>query len=122
MNTPRLPETEKRYLAFLKKNHEAQQNGAIFTLENEVVLREFTNWIIIENRFPYDGMAKVNHMLIPRDPVTDFYTAPAALQDEYHAIRRLLSEEAYYDAIIENFPRSRSVTRHTHSHLVVWLH
>ena len=120
MKSPRKQETEEQYQAFKTAKVVAGEDLTEFKLEDETILREFDAWLIIENRFPYDAMTSVNHLLIPRDQHGDFYSLPAAMQDEYHQIRRLLAEEQFYDAVVENFPRSQSVTRHTHAHLVRW--
>lgn len=89
-------------------------------LSEETVLRTFTHWLIIENRFPYDAMTSINHMLVPKREFEDYYEATEAERNEYHEIIRTLGAEDYYDALVENLPRSRSLTRYNHIHLVRW--
>lgn len=120
MNSPRKPETEAAYQAFKKEKIAQDADLTTFVLADETVVREFDNWLIIENRFPYDAMTSVNHLLVPRVEQHDFYSAAAGVQAEYHEIRRLLASESFYDAVVENFPRSQSVTRYAHTHLVRW--
>lgn len=120
MISPRSEETEAKYQNFKKAKIAAGDDLAAFKLEDEIMVREFEHWLIIENRFPYDNMTSVNHMLIPRRNFGDYIDATEAEREEHENIRKLLSEERYYDAIVENFPRSKSVHQHVHLHLVRW--
>lgn len=120
MISPRSPKTESKYQAFKKEKTEQGHDLAAFNLDDEIVVRAFEHWLIIENRFPYDNMTSVNHMLVPKRDVSDFAAINEAEYEEHKRIRKLLSDESYYDAIVENFPRSKSVTRHVHLHLVRW--
>lgn len=120
MISPRSEETESKYQEFKKQKLAAGEDLSAFKLEDEVVLREFEHWLIIENRFPYDNMTSVNHMLIPRRNFSDYTDATEEEKKEHEAIRKLLTKERFYDAIVENFPRSKSVHRHVHMHLVRW--
>lgn len=120
MISPRSEATEAKYQEFKREKVAAGKDLTIFTLQDEIVLREFNHWIIIENRFPYDNMTSVNHMLIPRRDFGDFADANESEKAEHDQIRKILSDERYYDAIVENLPRSKSVHRHVHLHLVRW--
>lgn len=117
---PRSADTEARYRDF---KHDKQRRGGdmhVFDINEEIVLREFTHWLIIENRFPYDNMVCVNHLLIPRRPFADFTEATTTELAEHEAIRMQLVQEQFYDAIVENLPRSKSVKNHVHLHLICW--
>ena len=120
MISPRSKETETKYQEFKKHKIASGEELETFNLDDEIIVREFTNWLIIENRFPYDNMTSVNHMLIPRRNFSDYSEATDAEKAEHETILRLLTKERYYDAIVENFPRSKSVQRHIHMHLVRW--
>ena len=120
MISPRSIETEQKYKAFKDLKRQVGEDLAEFKLEDEIVVREFDHWLIIENRFPYDNMTSVNHMLIPRRDFADLSEATGEEMVEHEAIRNALVTERYYDALVENFPRSKSVTRHVHLHLVRW--
>ena len=120
MQSPRKPETEAQYQTFKKQKQSAGADLAAFNLAEETVVREFTHWLIIKNRFPYDNMTSVNDMLVPKRAFADYYTASNEEREEYHEIIKQLVAEDYYDALVENFPRSKSVTRHNHVHLVRW--
>ena len=120
MKSPRTAETEKKYQEFKKQKVAEIGRSDHLHLPDETVVREFTHWLIIENRFPYDAMASVNHLLVPKRTFSDYYKADEAEREEYHKIIQELAAEDYYHALVENFPKSRSVTRHNHVHLVRW--
>lgn len=120
MISPRTPETEAKYQDFKKSQLAAGRDLSVFDLSEEIILREFNHWLIIENRFPYDNMTSVNHMLVPRRQLKDLLEATEEEVAEHNSIRDILVTEAYYDALVENFPRSKSVHRHIHLHLVKW--
>lgn len=79
-------------------------------------LHEFTLWRIIENRFPYDRIASVHHMLVPKR-----HTSEGELTDderrELYEIKQNSLEE--YQFIIEPTPHVKSIPAHFHLHLVV---
>lgn len=120
MISPRSPETEAKYQEFKKAKRLAGADLYVFDLKEEVIIREFTHWLIIKNRFPYDNMTSVNHMLIPKRAFGDLLDASVEETAEYLEIKTILTNEAYYDALVENFPRSKSVSGHVHLHLVRW--
>ncbi|MFT5036815.1 MAG: diadenosine tetraphosphate (Ap4A) HIT family hydrolase [Candidatus Azotimanducaceae bacterium] len=120
MKSPRTEGTEAAYQAFKALRFSETGRCDDLVLDDETVVREFEHWLIIENRFPYDAMTSVNHMLVPRRAFSDYYKADESEREEYHTIIRELAAEDYYDALVENFPRSRSITRHNHVHLVRW--
>lgn len=120
MQSPRSDEIEAKYKSFKDQKIKEGADLTVFNMDDEIVVREFDNWIIIENRFPYDRMTSVNHMLIPRRNFGDFNEASEIEKEEHLNIKKLLAEEAYYDALVENFPKSKSVTQHVHVHLIRW--
>lgn len=120
MKSPRTPETAKAYKDFKDKRIASAGHTDHLDLSKETTVKEYTNWLIIENRFPYDAMTSVNHMLVPKRTFGDYYKATDQERSEYHEIIQELASEDYYDAIVENFPRSRSLSRHSHIHLVRW--
>lgn len=120
MKSPRTPETEKAYRKFKKQRVADTGRSDHLDLSEETIVKEYTRWLIIENRFPYDAMTSVNHMLVPKRSFRDFYKATKKEREEYHEIIKELAAEDYYDALVENFPRSRSISRHNHVHLVRW--
>ena len=111
---PRSAQTQRAY------EHYVAEHGHSFDLTKEAVVREFDHWLIIENRFPYDNMTRINHLLVSREPLASVHTAAQMIKDEYDAIIAALANERVYDACIENFPSASTVRTHHHVHLVAW--
>ena len=120
MDDPRHTETQIAYAEFKKQHEDNTELLQSFNFDNETILRKFTHWIIIKNRFPYDKMAKINDMLVCKRPIPSHYVGTQKEQQEYHTILQLLAKEGYYDALIENFPKVQSVKKFAHTHLVIW--
>ena len=120
MNTPRHTTTEEAYQAFKKELNNDRILLESFNFDHETVLREFEHWVIIENRFPYDRMARTNDMLVSKHPLESHYDAPQEIKDELEHIMKLLEKEDFYDAHMENFPKIKSVKRYVHIHLIRW--
>jgi len=120
MDDPRHKETQDAYAQFKKQHEDNTDLLQSFNFDNEIILREFTYWYIIKNRFPYDKMAKVNDMLVSKRAIGSHYNGTQEEQEEYHTILQLLAKEGFYDAMIENFPKVKSVKKFAHTHLVVW--
>ena len=120
MKTPRHTKTEEEYQEFKKQLNDDSSLLESFNFDDETVLREFNYWIIIENRFPYDRMARTNDMLVSKRPLQSLYDASQEERDEYETIMKLLAKENFYDACMENFPKIKSVKRYVHIHLIRW--
>ena len=120
MLNPRKIETQAAYEQFKKKHAKDTKRLHVFDLSEEKIIKEFKHWVIIENRFPYDEMVATNHMLVSRRPIASHYESNEDEQAEYHTIIQTLCKEGFYDALIENFPKVRSVTKFAHTHLIVW--
>ena len=80
-------------------------------------LRDFEHWKIIQNEFPYDVLAKVHHMIVPRRHTTESGLSEAertellAIKDDY--IHKT------YEFLMEATHLTRSIPEHFHLHLVV---
>ena len=88
--------------------------------DKERILRTFEHWVVIENLYPYDLIAKEHHMLVPKRVFSRMSECTRNEWDEYKYILNTLEEEAHYDAIMENFSKGRSILRHLHLHLIVY--
>lgn len=79
---------------------------------------EHEHWRIIANAFPYDEIAEIHHMLIPKEVVGEFADISASAQKEYHEIMSEIDALDYYTFTLLNFSKGRSVTSHWHIHLI----
>ena len=120
MKAPRQQHTEAAYQAFKQEHKDDTDVLQSFDFSKETIIREFEHWLIIKKRFPYDTMARTNDMLVSKRPLVSHYNGTEAEQAEYHKILQRIAEEGFYDALIENFPKVKSVKKYAHTHLVQW--
>ncbi len=81
-------------------------------------LKEFVYWKIVSNDFPYDRVASLHHMIIPKRHGIEHELTPeerAELLDIKHS-----ALDVGYDDILEPTPRNKSVPGHFHLHLIIW--
>ena len=103
-------------------------------------IEEFNHWRIINNDFPYDNVASVHHMLIPkrefrrefnfclkfheflRHPIR-VITGNSHMETVFEWYERtwlLLDVTSHYDAILLNFPHQQSAPQRLHFHLLIF--
>lgn len=106
-----MPETQAAYDAFLSAHSDRP-----CPLCTEPAIRTYTHWKILDDKFPYDAIARVHHMLTPVRH-TDELGLTAEERTELDALKLSLARE--YDQFTENAERLRSVPGHYHLHLLV---
>lgn len=113
----RTPETWARY-----QNAPKRRDGSCFMcdLDGIVIIKEYQHWVIIENQYPYDTVAEVHHLLVPREHEPRADELSVHCIDESSDIMSELEKEGYYDCIISNFPVGQSQKQHFHAHLIKW--
>jgi hypothetical protein len=108
----RTAKTQQRYNAYQKAG--GLTNGC--GLCEKQPLKKFKYWRIVENIFPYDRIAKVHHMVIPKRHVPEEKLSGVELKE----LRKI--KESYihknYDFIIEATYRMKSIPAHFHLHLI----
>jgi diadenosine tetraphosphate (Ap4A) HIT family hydrolase len=80
-------------------------------------LKEFKYWRIVENRFPYDKIANVHHMLIPKRHVGETELSPRETKELLALKQGYIS--AHYEYLIEAVHKQKSIPAHFHLHLIV---
>jgi len=87
-------------------------------IKNSPAILEFKEWRVINNRFPYDTIAKVHHLLVPK---RQFVNMLDMNEYERAELDGLLAHELgeTYDMIAYNFPKNQSVKSWLHYHLIV---
>lgn len=109
----RTAETEQIY-------QDAKARGDVKPLELEDSIRQWEHWRLVNNRFPYDSIYKVHHMLLPKRAAVahrwDLNT------EEKTELEIILREFVYqdYDLWFENCPKRRSVLALYHLHVAVY--
>ena len=111
----RTPESHKRY-------HDLIAQGLLekgCALCAAPALKEFVFWRIINNEFPYDRVAKVHHMIIPKRHIQELELTEEE-RAEYKEIKKTDINENY-EYIVEAVDRKKTIPAHFHLHLVVGL-
>ena len=113
LKTWRLPESELVYTEFRNTHLEEFASGCLIC--PIPTKREIGSFRIIANEFPYDAVSAVNDMLALKEH------APCLTVEqlvELEAIKRLLGAERFYDLILENLPKKKTIPGHYHIHLM----
>lgn len=79
-------------------------------------VREFEHWKIVENEYPYDGVATVSQILTTKKhKMEKGFTQEE--RKELLEIKKELGDQ--YDMIIENGWQNQSIPEHYHLHLII---
>jgi hypothetical protein len=109
----RTKETHEAYIAVIEKGH--LTDGCPLCVSES--LAEFTHWRLTGNRFPYDRVAEVHHMLIPKR-----HTNGEDLTTEERAELTLLLKTELntrdYNYVMQSLPKNMSIPAHLHYHLI----
>lgn len=83
----------------------------------EPSLVEFQYWRVTNNRFPYDQVASLHHMMVPKRHTNGDDLTP----EEFSELALLKKEHVneHYNFILEATPKTKSIPTHYHLHLVV---
>jgi len=113
MGTFRTVKAEKEYKAFRKgldTNAECQ-----LCIKKPIKTFEYCN--IVQNVFPYDKIAQIHHMIIPKRHISEDKLSKQELKELLEIKELKLHGE--YDYIIEATMRRKSIPAHFHLHLIV---
>lgn len=115
----RTKETMDKYMAFSEERRIKGDITNPFLNWQHSLVKEFTNWVVVTNDFPYDAIANINHMIATKREVPfDWKLLNEEEKNEFEAIRDTYIKENY-DVIWENLPRGITVPGHFHLHLLV---
>jgi diadenosine tetraphosphate (Ap4A) HIT family hydrolase len=112
LNPFRTKEGAERYETYRKNG--GLDNGCVLCEAKEI--QGFVHWKVIPNEFPYDRVASVHHMIIPRRHVKDTELTEDE-KDELMTIKHTRLQE--YQYLIETTHVTKSVPEHFHLHLLV---
>jgi diadenosine tetraphosphate (Ap4A) HIT family hydrolase len=112
MGSLRTPEGLRKYEEYL-----AHTDLSDCPLCGKEPIETFQFWKVIENSFPYDLIAKVHHMLIPKRHASEHELSPEELEEL--AMIRQSFVHPNYEWIIEATHQSKSIPSHFHIHLLV---
>ncbi len=114
--TLRTPETEDAYRRVKADGH-LKDGCPLCKAES---LKEFTEWRIIGNTYPYDLIAKVHHMLVPKRHASDSELTESE-QKEFAEIKESYVSDTY-EFMIEPVRKQKSIPGHSHLHLLISKH
>lgn len=115
----RTDETMDRYIAEMRKNASEGISKDPFSDFMLYLVKEFEHWVIIENKYPYDAIAKVSHLILTKRKVAfDWNLINKEEMEEFSKLRSSYLAENY-DLIWENLPRGQTIPGHFHLHLLV---
>jgi diadenosine tetraphosphate (Ap4A) HIT family hydrolase len=80
-------------------------------------LAEFEYWYIIPNNFPYDRVADVHHMIVPKRH-TDGDDLSTAELKELDVLKKTELNTRAYNYIMQSLPNQMSIPAHLHYHLL----
>lgn len=108
--------TMRKYINFIENRKEVT-SLSIFDDDSRSLI-QFKYWKIVENEFPYDAIASVNHMLVlKRKEKFDWRLLSEQELLEYRDLQYGYIQEKY-DVIYENLPASQTVPGRFHIHLL----
>jgi hypothetical protein len=80
-------------------------------------LHTFAYWKIIDNKYPYDRVAELHHMIIPLRH-TDGSDISAEEIEEISMLKKTFLNENYR-FILEALPNAKSIPGHLHLHILI---
>lgn len=94
---------------------QAKAEGSLRPLYDERLVKDFKYWRIVENRFPHDKIAEVNHLLVLKRECQDLSFIRLY---EWHELFLVLWEiRKDYDNFVYNLPAMSSIKNIPHAHL-----
>lgn len=113
MKSLRTAETEAEYQKVLSTRLPSE--GCHLCKEKSII--EFQYWRIIPNNFPYDTLAKIHHMIIPKEHMKELELSNEAKAELLELKSHYLDDN--YEYIFEPLPKKKSIPAHHHLHLMV---
>jgi hypothetical protein len=113
MRTKRM---EKKYLKFKTDGH--LSNGCnLCDKKKAETIKEFKYWRIVNNIFPWDRIARINHLIISKRHIV----YEKLNKQEKIELDKLKSKyiNKKYEIIAETTNRKKSIPEHFHLHLII---
>ena len=117
MKDLRTRKTYQKYMKFKAKGNLA--DGCNLCNETKSI-KEFKYWRIINNIFPWDRIAKINHMIVSKRHATH-KELNTAEKKELEAVKYGYIEKNY-EIIVDVVNRNKTIPGHFHTHLITLKH
>ena len=117
----RTKETNDKYREFGEKIKKGEIKSDFDNIEKlkERTVKEFKYWFIIENRFPYDAISNIHHILLPKRKVK--FDWNLLNQEELNELKEIREKylSNHYDALYESLGSKRSYDEWFHLQLLI---
>ena len=110
----RTKKTRRKYLKLISEGFLV--NGCSLCKETKSI-KEFKHWRILNNRFPWDRIAKTHHMIIPKRHT--IYEELNEIEKKEFEIIKVGYIEEKYELIAEAMNKKKSIPKHLHIHLII---
>ena len=90
-------------------------SGCNLCNDHDSILQEFSHFVLMKNKFPYDRYFTKSDMLVSKRHAAEQELTPEE-RTEFISIKRELSDS--YDSIIEHLPKQKSIPDHFHVHII----
>ncbi len=109
--------TKKTYEKYTKfRNEGFLANGCNLCKKNKPI-KEYKHWRIINNKFPWDRIAKINHILIPKRHIV--YGQLNEIEKKEFDLLKSTYVDKKYEIMVEATDGIKSIPSHYHVHLIV---
>ena len=119
----RTPEMMRKYYEVSNERKAAKSKGEFIPhpfaniLDKNII--SFNYWVIINNDFPYDAIANVSHMILPKRKFSfDWKLMNAVERAELDQLKQNGYISKNYDVIWENLPIGQTIPGRFHLHLL----
>jgi len=113
------PETMKIYFETEEKRKVHPEDFKPFNAFEQPIIKGFEHWFIIDNDFPYDAIATVNHMLFTKRKVPfQWELLTDEERSEFDEIKRTYIADKY-DVVYKNLPKGQTKPGHFHLRLLL---
>ena len=111
--------TMAQYIQMTKERQDSGVEINPFKDWRSQTVKEFEHWVIIPNKYPYDAIATVNHMITPkREVLFDWRLLTQEEEKELNILKETYLNENY-DVVWENLPKGQTIPTQFHLHLLV---
>ncbi len=90
-------------------------SGCNLCNDRDTTIQEFSHFVLMKNKFPYDRYFTKSDMIVAKKHVTELELSQEE-RTELAEIKKVLSDS--YDSLIEHLPKQKSIPGHYHLHVV----
>ncbi len=115
MGTLRTTEMENKYIEYRKDGHMVHTCNIC---EKAPLIKDFKYWKIVDVLFPWDRIAKIQHMIVPKRHIV-YQELKDEEKKEFDEIKLGYIDQKY-DLIAETTNKIKTIPAHFHVHLLIF--